>query len=464
MKLIDPLHFIGIGGAGMSSLALFFQAKGYQVQGSDSTESSTLQMLREKGISIFLGHAASSIEKIKTVIYSSAISPSNPELQAAQEKKLLLLHRSDLLALIIAEKKKSITVSGTHGKTTTSFLLTHILQALGKNPSYIIGGQNLDTGSSCQYNENSEYFVAESDESDGSFLQYHPFGTIITNIENDHLDHYQTISSLETAFIQHIDHVQPNGFVVINPDYVDLASIQQKTKKSLLTFGFSPQATLHIVDFYFQDGAMKVTLQSQTESCSFQLPLLGKHNVENATAALLATTALGIPLCEAAQTLSSFSGVKKRWETHYQDENLIVIEDYAHNPGKIQAAVSTAKKAFPTRQILVLFQPHRFARLETAFSEFTHSFLGADLVITVPVFSVRDTVSASAPYAQLIEQITQASHVPCFFAPDTQTLTALLSQHVQNPTLLLCVGAGDIHKLAWLAKDHICEEIRKENS
>ncbi len=462
MKRLDPLHFIGIGGSGMSSLAFYFHEKGLRVQGSDSAESPTLEEMRAKGIPIFIGHHASNLTQAKTVVFSSAIESQNPERIAAREQGLLLLHRSDLLSDEIKEKKKSITISGTHGKTTTAFLLTHILESLQKNPSYIIGGQNLDTGSSCQYNESSDYFIAESDESDGSFLRYQPFGSIITNIENDHLDYYQTLTQLEQAFIQHTTQVKEEGFIGINLDYVSNQHIMKQINRPVLTFGFSENAQLQILSFSSQASTTHVHLQYQNKTYSFSMPLLGKHNVENATAALLATTALKIPLEAAAQTLSTFKGVKKRWETHYHDESLIVIEDYAHNPGKIQAAVSTAKNAYPSHQVVVIFQPHRFARLETAFLEFTQSFVGADLVCTVPVFSVRDTKNASVAYEALIEQISTESKVPCFFAPDTHALTSLLSQHVKNPALLLCVGAGNIRQLALLARDHLCEKKRKE--
>jgi len=461
MKLIDPIHFIGIGGAGMSSLAEIYHAQGYRVQGSDTAHSPTTDKLEALGIPVFLSHQTSNLFEAKTVVYSSAIPAKNPERLYASENNLLLLHRSDLLWALM-EGKTSVTVAGTHGKTTTSFLLTHILQTQKYEPSYVIGGQSLDTGSSAHYNISSASFIAEADESDGSFLTYHPFGTIVTNIENDHLDFYHTLEALENAFLQHVNQVMPNGFVVMSADYPLTQNVQRKATRRIGTFGFSSHADLQILNVKTSSGHTLGQFKKGPELASFSLSLLGKHNVENAAGAVAAAVELGVSFPEAVRALSSFQGVKKRWQIHYQDDELYIIEDYAHNPGKIQAAVSTAKEAFPDRQVVVIFQPHRFSRLATAYEEFLRAFVGADHVITLPVYSVRDQKEATTDYDVLIAGISQHSSTPTSFAPTQFSLEAFVLALLTRPTVLLLVGAGNIHEIADLLQRALCESPKKE--
>jgi UDP-N-acetylmuramate--alanine ligase len=353
------IHFIGLGGAGMSGIARIMLAKGISVSGSDAKDSSVLSGLKTLGAQVFVGHNAENLGSAEVLVVSSAIDQKNPEVIAAQAKNLIILTRAQALALLMSESK-SIAVAGTHGKTTTTSMLTVALQQAGLDPSFAIGGM-INRGGTNAHLGSGEIFVAEADESDGSFLAYKPFGAIITNIELDHVDNFPDIEAVNKIFLDFVHSIQPGGFLIAGIDSPGVAHLlSQITREDIeiISYGQSADYSIsHISLQPTQTHARITKLGKVLGELSLTIP--GNHNIENATAALAAAIKLGAPVGDLLAGLTNFSGAKRRFENRGSVNGVTVIDDYGHHPTEVRVTLETAKRFGGTGRVIAIFQPHR---------------------------------------------------------------------------------------------------------
>lgn len=443
----EPVHFIGIGGVGMSGLAQLSCQRGMQVQGSDLAASQYVQDLRALGIPVAASHAALALGNAKTVVYSSAIPASNPELLAAKERGLKLLHRSEFYAWLM-QGQKAITVSGTHGKTTTSAMIAHMLCELGLDPTVAVGGRMHRFNGPAHLGKGS-LFVAEADESDGSFSRYQPHLGILTNIDSDHLDHYKTPAAMHAAFTQYLANVDKDGFAIIGWDQAICRELSQICAGNRLSYGTVIGCDVRAISYEPRQGETKFKAVVERDVLECRLPMLGKHNVLNALCCLSVARALELDIKKAAEALASYTGVERRMSLIFDNNHVKVFDDYAHNPGKISACVSAIKESWPQRPLHVVFQPHRFSRLETMYDELMSSFGSADHVYVLPVYAAGETTThdfSPQTVAMRMARHSQVSATACdSFSDAVNSLKINLSD---RPAIVLTVGAGDVWKVA----------------
>lgn len=423
-------HFIGIGGIGMSALARILLKKGKKVQGSDLNSSYITEQLKEDGAEIFARQDHSNITPSTIIVYNSMINEDNPEYKAAVQQNLPILHRSDLLAQLM-EGTKSLSVTGTHGKTTTSALLAHLLVKADLDPSYAIGGTVVSLKSNGGHGE-GEYFVAEADESDGTFLKYSPFGAIITNIENDHLNYWKTVEQLKKGFEEFAGKVASRDHLFIDEN-LNLPGI---------TYGFSSKADLRI-EGWWQDGwQIRFDLSYQGKKYEdIEVPLLGKHNVANSSAVFGMGLALGLDEKVIREALRSFKGVKRRMEKKGEKRGMIVYDDYAHHPTKIAAALKSLRHAIGEKRLVVAFQPHRYTRTQDCLNEYLRAFEDADEVVFCEIYPAGEKPIPGVTGKGLFEAVKNASAANCHFADN---MVEFLAKFLRPHDVLITMGAGDI--------------------
>ena len=450
-KIEDPIHFIGIGGSGMAGLAELALISGYKVQGSDVNSSPILTRLARLGIRIATQHTLEAADNAKTIVYSSAIASDNIELVGARRLGKLTLHRSEFLAHLMLDKK-AITVAGTHGKSTTSAMLTHMLDDLGCAPWSATGGEMLRYQSSIKAG-NSEWFIAEADESDGSFLNYRPFISVMTNVECDHMDFFKTEQSMINAFSTYLNNTNPDGTAVIGWDHPLSREIGQKYLGNRLTYGFLLGSEVRARDYHCHDGRTHFTAIVERDLIKCTVPTMGRHNVQNALCALAVARGLDLNIKMAAESLAEFCGVKRRMDRVFSNNKIIIFDDYAHNPGKVAAGVRTLRETWPNHKLHVVYQAHRFSRLETMYHEMLGSLAGADYVYVVPVYSAGEsTIHDFSPskLADDLELRMDLEAIPCERLEDA---VDFILQRLDEPSVVLTVGAGDVWRVAMLLKE-----------
>jgi UDP-N-acetylmuramate--alanine ligase len=377
------IHFIGVCGVGMSPLAEIAARTGFEVSGSDQSNPQEGQRLSSVGVRFFNHHDSANLTDVKTVIYSSAIPADNAEMQAARKKKgVELLHRSDFLAELLSHHQ-AITVAGTHGKTTSSAMIAHMLKELGLNPSAAVGGKLLSDDSYCLVGS-GELFVAESDESDGSLLKYKPLIGVLTNVAKDHMDFFKDESHIFETFRQYLENILPDGFAIIGWDNPISRALGNEFSGQKLAYGFSFGCDVRGRDFAVTRQGIKFMAQVERDAVSCFVPTLGKVNAINALCALSVARALDLDVQQASEALASFKGVGRRLNIICSNERLRVVDDYAHNPDKIEAAIAAVKDAWPETRLTVCFQPHRYSRISNLLKEFASSFKRADHVLVLP--------------------------------------------------------------------------------
>ncbi|MDB2446995.1 UDP-N-acetylmuramate--L-alanine ligase [bacterium] len=458
MKLEQPIHFIGIGGTGMNPLAFLLKEMGFDVQGSDISSTKVLQKLDAQGISVFPEHLADNVKNAKSVVYSTAIPDDNPELLQAKENGSTILHRSELLD-IIARDKKAIFVAGSHGKTSTSGLIAHILQHAGYSPSAIIGGSMLNY-SSYHLCGKGDYFVAEADESDGSFLKYFPFVSVITNIDNDHLDHYGSFENLKTAFKKFGSSTDEEGLKVYGWDSEPLRDVARDTG-DFIGYGSLIGCHNRIIKIEQKQSHTKFKCVIEHDIHEFEIKQIGTHSVHNALAAITVAIDLGIEIDLIKEALLCFKGMGRRLELVHEDKQFTLINDYAHNPGKITSAIEAVSKAYPTSKIITVFQPHRYSRLETMYELFSKAFEQSDQVIVTPIFAAGEKSVENINHVKLARDISHLSSVDAIPIHHLNEIYDTLDVKHSAHSVILLVGAGDIG----MACDPLVERmICSENS
>ena len=437
----DKFHFIGIGGTGMSALARILIQQGFIVSGSDISRSYVTDKLEKEGVHLFLNHAKENIADAAAVVYSTAVAKENPEFQEAIARGLPLLHRSDFL-LKLMQEKSPLLVTGTHGKTTTSSLLAHLLIKTGYDPSFAIGGIVRSIGSNGGHGKGA-YFVAEADESDGSFLKYPPFGAIITNIDNDHLDYWKSQQMLLEGFKQFSELVNSEEHFFWCSDDDKLSSL----RISGVSYGFGEVAELHIDD-YRQEGwknLFNLTFEGKKYD-EIEVPLIGGHNVLNASAVFGLGLRLGIAETDIRRAFAFFEGVNRRAEKKGEENGITVYDDYAHHPTEIFATLRAMKHAANKRRLVVVFQPHRYSRTRDCMAEFPHAFYHADELIMTDIYAAGEAPIEGITTEMLLQKVTNASAAKVKYVPRKE-LSAFLASFLKKGDILVTMGAGDVTKV-----------------
>ncbi|HSG95460.1 MAG TPA: UDP-N-acetylmuramate--L-alanine ligase [Afifellaceae bacterium] len=451
---IGPIHFVGIGGIGMSGIAEVLANQNYRVQGSDIAESANVQRLRDKGIAVAIGHDADNLGEAAVVVVSSAIERDNPELKAARARGLPVVRRAEMLAELM-RLKSSIAVGGTHGKTTTTSMVAALLDAGGFDPTVINGGIINAYGTNARIGE-GEWMVVEADESDGTFVKLPADIAMVTNIDPEHLDHYGSFESLREAFVTFVENVPFYGFAVMCLDHPEVQALVARIEdRRLITYGRNPQAEVRFRDVSYNADTARFSVDilnrvsGETETLDdLVLPMPGEHNVSNAVAAVAVAQAIGIDGAAIRKGLADFAGVKRRF-THVGSWNDVEIyDDYGHHPVEIAAVLRAAREALdgekaPGRVIAVV-QPHRFTRLRDLFEDFCTCFNEADTVIVADVYPAGETPIAGIDKEHLVEGLRSGGHRDARRLMAAGDLPAMIAGRAEPGDMVICLGAGSI--------------------
>lgn len=437
------VHFIGIGGAGMSGLARIMTSQGIHVSGSDIKESSVLTALQTIGVDTKVGHEASNVSGADFVVFSTAIDQDNPELVAARKSDIPLLSRAQALSILMSESK-SVAVAGTHGKTTTTSMLTVAIQSCGEDPSFAIGGILKASGSNA-HKGTGEYFIAEADESDGSFIEYHPYGGIITNIEHDHVDFFKTPESVFEAFEDFVQTISPEGFLVFCADDKGARTLGLAvTRCKTISYGVEQNADLRIDQIELAPASSKARVLWKGRTIGhLQLQTPGHHNVLNAAAALAAGLSLGLPAAQLIAGLATFRGTGRRFELKGQVHGIRVVDDYGHHPTEIEVTLATAKRYANDGRVLVIFQPHRYSRTRAFTKEFAQALDRADHTWVLEVYGSSEKQIPGVSGQSITALMKNGS-----FEPNFMTVVASAVAMAKPGDVILTLGAGDVSSLA----------------
>ena len=448
MNNAQHVHFIGIGGYGMSAIARVMLDLGYQVSGSDVIKKDLTDKLAARGANIYIGHHESNVYGADLIVYSTDIPKNNVELLAAEKRKIPFIHRSEMLARLLYEKK-GIAVSGAHGKTTTSSMIALMMENNNLDPTFVIGGEVLNIGSNAKAGK-GEFVVAEADESDQTFLHYYPYIAVVTNIEADHLENYDgNFNNLKEAYHKFMGQVKPEGFSVVNHDDPYIKEILPSLKGKVITFGFNQNADMYAEDIQYMNRSVSFSVIYHGEELGrAHLSIPGKHNVLNAMATIIVGLETGIPFDGIINALKEFTGAKRRFQVIIEHNQITVIDDYAHHPTEIQATISAAKAT--GKRIVAVFQPQRYTRTFFLLDAFSRSFSEADEVVITDIYSpAGDNIIEGINAQKLFELIRENSNNNVKFFPTKEEVLSYLLENSHPNDLILTMGAGDIWKVAY---------------
>ncbi len=440
---------VGIGGAGMSAIALVLKEMGYNVRGSDIKKSRYTALLRKEGLEIMMGHDRRNIKGSDIVIYSTAILGDNPEIEEARSRKIPLYSRSDILSWIL-NTRKGIAIAGTHGKTTATSMVSMMLRGLDLDPTIIVGGELNELGSNA-INGNSEYVIAEACESDGSFLKYRPFISIITNIEEDHFDYYKDMDELEKSFKQFMSNTKKNGWLIINGDEIDINGIPDREDLNIITFGLADHNDIFADNIEYNDFGSGFELDAKENGrrkIAVQLNVPGLHNIKNSLAAFGVCAALGLDLEKSAGLLRNFTGVKRRFEKRGEKNGALVFDDYAHHPSEVKATLEAASTDKIRKRIVAVFQPHRYSRLAHLNEDFSKSFGNSDILVITDVYGAGEQPVPGINGKMLIDSIIENNYKnKIAYIPKLADIPEYLERELRAGDILLLMGAGDITRV-----------------
>jgi UDP-N-acetylmuramate--alanine ligase len=446
---LGPVHFVGIGGIGMSAIAEIMLRIGYQVQGSDVRASANTERLEKLGARVFIGHAAEHIEGASAVVFTSAVKPDNPELAAARTRRIPLVRRAEMLAELM-RLQYSVAVGGTHGKTTTTSMVAAILDAAGFDPTVVNGGIINAYGANAKVGE-GDWIVVEADESDGTFLRLRPTVAVVTNIDPEHLDHYETFDAVKRAFQGFVESIPFYGFAAVCIDDPDVQEMAARVEnRRLITYGTNPQAEIRAMNIGI--GASGSTFDvlisgpdgaAQTLLGDITLPMAGQHNVLNALAALAIGRELGAAEKAIRKGLAGFGGVRRRFTFTGQGRGVQVVDDYGHHPVEILNVLKAAR-AVTNGRVIAVVQPHRYSRLHDLFQEFCRCFNDADVVIVADVYPAGEAPIPGANRDALVEGLKRHGHRRVLALDGPSALPALIAAEAKEGDLVVCLGAGDI--------------------
>ncbi len=450
---IGPVHFIGIGGIGMSGIAEILHNQGYTVQGSDASLNPNVQRLRDMGIKVEIGQSGDNLGQAEVVVVSSAIKKDNPELVAARAKALPIVRRAEMLAEIM-RFKTAIAIGGTHGKTTTTTLVATLLDAGNLDPTVINGGIINAYGTNARLGA-GEWMVVEADESDGTFIKLPADVAVITNIDPEHLDHYGDFEGVKKAFHQFVENVPFYGFAVMCLDHPEVqALVGEITDRRIITYGRNPQSDVRLVDLETIDGVSHFAVeirdrirQTQLRIDGLELPMPGIHNALNATAAIAVADQLHVPAEAIRKGLKGFTGVKRRFTRTGVVSGITVIDDYGHHPVEIAAVLRAARES-TRRDVIAVVQPHRYSRLNDLFDDFSACFNDADTVIVAPVYAAGEQPIPGVTHEELVNRIRARGHRDARVIDRPEALAPLLASRAEEGDYVVCLGAGNITQWA----------------
>ncbi len=440
----ENFHFIGIGGSGMNGIAELILNLGYKVSGSDIAESDAVKRLKKLGAKIYIGHQAQNIEGADVVVYSSAISHTNPEYIEAKRRKIPVIPRAEMLAELM-RLKRGIAVAGTHGKTSTTSLLGSIFYAAKMNPTTIIGGKFFNIGANAKLGK-GEYLICEADESDGSFLKLNPEIVIVTNIDNDHLDHYGSFDNLKNAFLEFINKVPFYGYAVLCTDNKIIKSILPYVNKRVITYGIKSNADFRAVDIKKKNNGMEFNLVINNKSYgNIFISSFGKHNVLNALASIAVAYRTGIKLDKIKKGLENFKGVERRLELKGIVNNIRIMDDYGHHPTEIKATLEAINKG--KGKLIVIFQPHRYTRTKILYKDFANAFTKADFLYITEIYPAGEKPIKGVTAKLIYNEVIKKRKRNVKFFPVKEDIPDDI-KNIANPgDIILTLGAGDVKNL-----------------
>ncbi|TVY04609.1 UDP-N-acetylmuramate--L-alanine ligase [Cohnella terricola] len=449
MRTAEHVHFIGIGGYGMSAIARVMLEMGYQVSGSDVARQELTDKLAAKGAQIYIGHEPEHVRGADLVVYSTALSKDNVERQEAEQLNIPVLHRAQMLARLLNDRT-GVAVAGAHGKTTTSSMIALVMENCGLDPTYIIGGEIVNVGTNAKAG-NGKFVVAEADESDGSFLQYESAIGVVTNIEADHLENYDgDFGKLKAAYVSFLRNIRPDGCAVVCIDDENVRELlPQVQDKRIITFGMeSDDAEYTATNIELGDRCVSFTVSHRNDVLGqVELSVPGKHNMYNALATTIVCLEAGIPFASIVEAIREFRGAKRRFQVLGEVKDMLVVDDYAHHPTEIQATIQAAKAT--GKRIIAVFQPQRYTRTYFLLDAFSRAFSDADEVMITDIYSpAGEQRIEGIDSRRLVELISQNSNPNVSYIPTKEEVRDLLTQRVAPGDLVLTMGAGDIWKTA----------------
>ncbi|HSE94735.1 MAG TPA: UDP-N-acetylmuramate--L-alanine ligase [Methylomirabilota bacterium] len=445
-KRYQQIHFVGIGGAGMSGLAEVILTLGYRVTGSDARRGEAVERLERLGAKVFVGHAASQIEGAQVVVYSSAVARDNPELQAARQRGVPVIPRAEMLAELM-RVKHGIAIAGTHGKTTTTSMVGAVLAEAGLDPTMVVGGRVTGLGANARLGQ-GEFLVAEADESDGSFLRLMPTVAVVTTIDAEHLDHYRDLAAIREAFLHFIDKVPFYGVAVLCADQPEIQALLPRVEKRVVSYGLSAPADLVAASVRLRELTARFEVLHRGESLGeLALQVPGLHNAANALAATAVGLELDVPFPVIQRALAGFTGVQRRFQVKGEVGGVLVVDDYGHHPAEIRATLAAARQGFARRRVVV-FQPHRYTRTLHLGSEFVTAFDDADVLVITDIYPAGEAAIPGIHARTLVESIAARIPRDVRYVSDRTEILDVIRETVRPGDLVLTLGAGDIGGLA----------------
>ena len=440
------IHFVGIGGIGMSGIAEVLRNLGFEVSGSDLKDSETTRRLKGLGVTVMQGHGPENVVGAHVVVRSTAVRRENAEIMAARDLGIPVIPRAEMLAELM-RMKMGLAVGGTHGKTTTTSLLAAIFEAGGKDPTVVVGGKLNSVGTNAVLGR-GDWMVAEADESDGSFLYLSPIVAIVTNIDPEHLDHHGTVEALEDAFVAFINRVPFYGAGVLCLDHPTIQRLLPRVQKRFVTYGLSSQADFRAVDVSVRDGLSTFSVMRGNEFLGpVILRIPGRHNVLNALAAIAAALEADIPFAICQRAFERFEGVQRRFTVRGEIGGVTVVDDYAHHPAEIRATLAAARENYG-RRIVAVWQPHRFSRVEQLRDDFMRAFNDADVVCVMDVYAAGEEAVPGIDSAALARDLRHHGHKGALATPRADDVLGALRGQARKGDIILTLGAGDVTDLS----------------
>jgi len=440
------IHFVGIGGIGMSGIAEVLNNLGYDVSGSDIKEGATTRRLRDLGVEVLIGHADENVEGAHVVVRSSAVGDDNPEVTAARDRGIPVIPRAEMLAELM-RMKHGVAVAGSHGKTTTTSLLAAIFEEGGMDPTVVVGGKLNSVGTNAVLGR-GEWMVAEADESDGSFLHLAPTLSIVTNIDPEHLDHYGSIEALHAAFLRFINKVPFFGAAVLCLDHPAIQQLIPEVTKRYITYGFSAQAEFQAVEVAVGGGQSAFDVIHRSEYLGrVTMNIPGRHNVLNALAAIATSMEADIPFPLIQRALERFEGVQRRFTIRGTQGAVTVVDDYAHHPAEIRATLGAARESYG-RRILAIWQPHRYSRVHELRDDFMRAFNDCSRVLVMDVYAAGEAPIDGVDGASLARDLKHHGHKGVMYTPTHADVIAAIAGEARKADLIITLGAGDVTHLS----------------
>ncbi len=439
------VHFVGIGGIGMSGIAEVLLNLGYDVSGSDLRRSAVTERLEGLGAIVQIGHSADHVATAHVVVTSTAVQSSNPEVLAAQDRGIPVIPRAEMLAELM-RMKHGLAVAGSHGKTTTTSMLAHCLAAANLDPTVVVGGRLNSIGTNAKLGD-GDYLVAEADESDGSFLKLSPTVAVVTNIDREHMDHYGDFDSLIQAFLDFINKVPFYGAAVICLDHPVIQKIIPDIHKRYITYGLSSQAEVHAVDLHFSGGVSQFTVMHHDRWLGkVELKMPGRHNVLNALAAVAASLEVDIPFKVIRRSINDFDGVSRRFTSLGSEGGVTVIDDYGHHPVEIRSTLQAAREGYG-RRVITVFQPHRFSRVQDLHDEFMSAFNDTDMLVVTDIYAAGERPIEGVTGEGLYRGLRDHGHKNSLYLPDREEIVKHLLGMVKKGDIVITLGAGDVNQV-----------------